>query len=54
MPSKVFKEEVKTFVKVKSYIKQTTFILTVDQNNAIRYKTIDTYLIQNFICQDTE
>ena len=38
IPSEVFKEEVKTLVKVKSYIKQTTFILTVDQNNAIRYK----------------
>ena len=38
IPSEVFKEEFKTLVKVKNYVKQTTFILTVDSNNSIRYK----------------
>lgn len=39
IPSDMFREvETKTLVKVKPYVKQTTFILTVDQNNAVRYK----------------
>ena len=38
IPREVFKEESKALTKVKTYIKQTTFILTVGRDNSIKYK----------------
>ena len=38
IPSEVFKEESKALVKVKTHVKQTTFILTVGRDNSIKYK----------------